>query len=464
MRDGLWRIVSFFLLAVTLIQFYLLLSSSRPAPTLFESTPYRPQLQEQSPQELEKQQDQEQAPESSQDLSQWSYSSVRDAHNIGLSQSQCDIAFPSLFDEINRARDYWSHSGHKITLEDTDISWRRDGAFKILIHNNTLRILQSKKAWVPYNYRKRMFYTLLQMHRALQGALATGQRLPDIEFAATLDDMSLVPGGSQTKTIWAYTRELSDKVQEKLWLMPDFQFGASPPYAGSFGEMQEKAAMHDGPLSSKIQKAVWRGRVGTNKDVRPALLKASEGKDWADVIDTGFGAVEDEDDMISMDNLCRYAFVLHTEGRSWSGRLKYLLNCHSVPIVHKLHWTASYYSLLRPSGPEQNHLQVERDFSDLGSKVQHLIDHPEEAQRIADNARATFRERYTSPAAEACYWRELIRGYASVAFEPETHEMVDVMVSGRKEQQRHLRGWSVEQFLWNDEENGIGWNYQNDHP
>lgn len=62
--------------------------------------------------------------------------------------------------------------------------------------------------------------------------------------------------------------------------------------------------------------------------------------------------------------------------------------------------------------------------------MEHLLE-PEnlhsEARRIADNARHTFRERYLTPAAISCYWRALIRGWASVqAFDPalwldETH-------------------------------------------
>lgn len=81
-------------------------------------------------------------------------------------------------------------------------------------------------------------------------------------------------------------------------------------------------------------------------------------------------------------------------------------------------------------------------------KVKYYLDHPEEAQRIADNAKATFRSRYTSPAAEGCYWRRMIEGYSQVSFEPEPFEEVTVVTSGQAEDQWHLRGWSFEQFLW----------------
>lgn len=49
-----------------------------------------------------------------------------------------------------------------------------------------------------------------------------------------------------------------------------------------------------------------------------------------------------------------------------------------------------------------------------------LIQDPAEAQRIAKNSVETFRERYLTQAAEACYWRALWRGYASVSESVET--------------------------------------------
>lgn len=61
---------------------------------------------------------------------------------------------------------------------------------------------------------------------------------------------------------------------------------------------------------------------------------------------------------------------------------------------------------------------MERDFSDLPNKMAHLLANPDKAQRIADNSVKTFRERYLTPAAEACYWRNLWEGYAAVSESP----------------------------------------------
>ena len=92
-------------------------------------------------------------------------------------------------------------------------------------------------------------------------------------------------------------------------------------------------------------------------------------------------------------------------------------------VIHKLQWIQHHHYLLVSKGPNQNFVEVERDFSDLEAVMDHLTTHPEEARRIADNSVRTFRERYLTPAAEACYWRALIRGWATVSFEPQKYEV-----------------------------------------
>jgi hypothetical protein len=41
-----------------------------------------------------------------------------------------------------------------------------------------------------------------------------------------------------------------------------------------------------------------------------------------------------------------------------------------------------------------------------------LLENPEKAKRIADNSVAVFRERYLTQAAEACYWRLLVKRWS----------------------------------------------------
>lgn len=103
-----------------------------------------------------------------------------------------------------------------------------------------------------------------------------------------------------------------------------------------------------------------------------------------------------------------------TIGRSYSASLKYRQACRSVVVAHKMQWIQHHHYLLVDSGPHQNYVEVERDFSDLPRKIEALIAQPELAERIANNSVSTFRDRYLSQAAEACYWRELWRNWGSI--------------------------------------------------
>lgn len=128
-------------------------------------------------------------------------------------------------------------------------------------------------------------------------------------------------------------------------------------------------------------------------------------------------------------------------------RLIYLLNCRSLSFVHDLEWTTHIYHLLKPDVPDQNYVPVKRDFSDLEKNIEKYLQNPVEAQRIADNAVSTFRDRYTSPAALSCYWRRLIQRYSEVSFTPDPFEDTQVTISGTSMPKKQLRGVSFEEIL-----------------
>lgn len=83
-------------------------------------------------------------------------------------------------------------------------------------------------------------------------------------------------------------------------------------------------------------------------------------------------------------------------------------------MAHKLQYIQHHHYLLAADGPDQNYVEVERDFSDLAAKLEPLMRDTSTAQQIANNSVKTFRERYLTKAAEACYWRHLLDGYESV--------------------------------------------------
>ena len=232
------------------------------------------------------------------------------------------------------------------------------------------------------------------------------------------------------------------------------------------------------PFYKKIPKAVWRGTAWFNSvhnpRLRQNLLREAKGKDWADVeaLDWKGGGSRDAVNALPIEDFCGYKYVLHTEGVAYSGRFQFLQMCASVVITPPIQWLQHTTHLVKPlfsssldldfpadnpavqrhasgadsaaqaasaSKPEHkqggwkpservrrswpvqypadeaNIVFVAPDWSDLGATVAWLEAHPAVAEGIARRQRELFvGGGYFSPAAEMCYWRALVRGWAEV--------------------------------------------------
>ncbi len=118
-------------------------------------------------------------------------------------------------------------------------------------------------------------------------------------------------------------------------------------------------------------------------------------------------------------------------------------------MTPKLTWIQHHHHLLLNEGPEQNFLEVKSDYSDLESKIQYHLSHLDVTKRIADNNVKTFRERYLTPAAGACYWRKLFREWADVSFKPEFYKEVEVLdkFAGKMRKELQWRGVPFESYV-----------------
>lgn len=379
----------------------------------------------------------------------WEFKKRRDARNFALTEHQCLIAFPELYKEVDRVVDYRRTKAGNVTLEELDVGWRGDGIVRAMIHDNQLYIIDAHGVW-DHNHRPRSIATLHALNRAV---MASQEKLPTIEFTLTDHDSALIQEDGN-HTTWAYARL---EKQESLWLMPDFGFWGWPDVGlRSYGELQANLDADEDTYIDKVPKLVWRGSmaVGSGHDAREGLLKHAAGQQWSDVqVLDWSNKTNIEEKLLTMEDHCQYMFTAQTEGNTYSGRLKYLLNCHSALLSHKLRWIEHYHHLLRSSGPEQNFIELKRDFSDLPKTMKRLLkpmNMVEEAGRVAANAHRTFRDRYLTPAAEACYWRALIRGWASVqGYEPQVWvegEAVEDWRGGERSK-RKMRGAPFESYV-----------------
>ncbi|KAF1971699.1 hypothetical protein BU23DRAFT_590588 [Bimuria novae-zelandiae CBS 107.79] len=351
-----------------------------------------------------------------------------------LAGAECDTEFKDLFKEIERSGTHRKSIG-KVTPADLDLHWIDDGGVRAMIHRQKLFILESK---LESEYHlPRALSILHQIDRAIT---ASPELVPDIEFSFIVKD--LPDEAHAHHTYWALSKLQVDK---EAWLMPDFGFWTWPlDLVGAYEQIRVEGIQNQVAWEKRIPKVLWRGALKTNKDVRGALYRVTRSKEWADVeevkwksrtkVSAGSAA-----SALSMVDHCNYKFLVHTEGRSYSGRGKYLLNCGSVVITHKSQWMEPHHAVYINAGLEQNVVEVERDFSDLEEKVLGLLKEPNLAHKIATNGQKTFRDRHLTPAAQACYWRKLFHAWANVSFQPKPFETVD----GRA----RLRGVPFETFV-----------------
>jgi EGF-domain serine glucosyl/xylosyltransferase len=86
-------------------------------------------------------------------------------------------------------------------------------------------------------------------------------------------------------------------------------------------------------------------------------------------------------------------------------------------------WAEFATHLMKADGPEQNFIEVNRDWSDLSKKMSYFVNHQQEAKAIAERSHRLFNHQYLTPAAVNCYLRALFRGWAKVqGFEPAIFE------------------------------------------
>ncbi|KAF2734847.1 hypothetical protein EJ04DRAFT_512155 [Polyplosphaeria fusca] len=351
---------------------------------------------------------------------------------LSMSEKECKVAFPELTRDITDAV-----GRGKFTFEKSDPEYK--GLVQGRIKGGKLYILTTAPDTTPEILHQRTAI-LHQISRALSTAPSA---LPDTHFAFVIND-------SPKNNSWAFARP-NKPSPYNIWLMPSFAFWSWPtPTLGTIDDVLSRIASieHTTPFTAKIDKAAWRGTAWFNPlgypRLRHDLLLASKNKSWADI--QKLESVQGKPaNALPIHDFCKYKYVVYTEGVTYSGRLPYHQACASVLITAPLTYLTTTAWSIRPIYAEalmQGHAKVEQsktrktlellpsvadwrdanavyvapDFSNLEIVVEFLQAHPEVAERIARNQRETVvGGGYLSPAAETCYWRALIRGWAGIA-------------------------------------------------
>ncbi|RYP70228.1 hypothetical protein DL771_005615 [Monosporascus sp. 5C6A] len=274
----------------------------------------------------------------------------RDELNFSLSDEQCRIAFPDLYYELDRARDHLLKHNRGLTEEDVPggqgretYSWRH-GEFHCMIYGGELYVIKEVKGDPD---RWRGLAAFANMYRA--------------------------PNPQHRDNPW-------------LWVVPDFDGWAYPDdgvggYVNFRDDVRDAEAKFKKGRHDMEAKLSWRGSLAVNAGLRQGLAAVAENKPWSDVEAIDW---HNRSNVMAMTDFCRYQYVAHTEGNSWSGPFRYLQNCNCVPVIHKLEYVTHYYPLLNIAGFIRfNCAKGERGWSDPNETMEALLEDPQKSHRIA---------------------------------------------------------------------------------
>ncbi|KXH51688.1 hypothetical protein CSIM01_04721 [Colletotrichum simmondsii] len=416
-----------------------------------------------------------------------------DFENLHLNEKQCQATFPGLTKEIDLAA---AEGEFQLGLGDASASLLGQ------IKDNRILILQAPRPvdmsdqWIEVSSApilrtlhlqaegdlesqkltqkiQRQSAALHQLHRAI---LTSPTPLPDTYFNLYIQDTPIKHTWSHSRP--AQTSSSSSSSPRHIFPIPHFSFWAwTQPFIRSLPNAASAIAEIEAslPFEKKDVRAVWRGTswfnngASANPRSRQDLIQLTKGAagsgGWADVQAlewTNNG--ENATNALAIEDFCRYKYIIHTGGVSYSGRLQFHQLCESVVLSPPLEWMQHTTHLVEPvystslllegqselpetassqakprdqqqqnqqqhqlsprtleqwpttlRAEEANMVFVKPDWSDLEATVRWLEEHPDVARGIAKRQRALFSGRgYLSPATEVCYWRALVKGWSRV--------------------------------------------------
>ncbi|KAI2640306.1 glycosyl transferase family 90-domain-containing protein [Xylaria nigripes] len=392
-------------------------------------------------------------------------------NNRFLSEEQCRASFPGLLADVDQevARGPFKLERNRFNLGPL-IARIRDGQLYIL--------LAARKGDLSQDMLSHRSATLHQIANALltwprpassPASSSPFSHIPNTIIAVNHNDDPLASTLSYSRPADPVFLQSSDGKPRRYFTMPHFSFYSWPvAFIGSFQSAARAITAIESSLSfaDKIPRAAWRGTTWFNNPragrLRQNLVRAfgTDATPWADVEalhwDTTAGGERNATNALRIEDFCRYKYIIHTEGVTYSGRFQFHNLCASVVISPPIAWFQHVTHLLRPvfsyalnpglprypidlghekpqplspypapwvqsawptshDASEANIVFVAPDWSDLEATVAWLEAHPRTATGIAARQRALFEDGgYFSPAAEMCYWRGLIRGWSEI--------------------------------------------------
>ncbi|KAI8629961.1 hypothetical protein F5Y19DRAFT_65781 [Xylariaceae sp. FL1651] len=299
-------------------------------------------------------------------------------NNRFLTEDQCRATFPGLLKEVD---DEVAKGPFELERYPTDL-----GPLIARIRDGQLYILSAaRRADLSRDMLAHRSATLHQISNALltwpqpssssSSSSSPFSHIPNTTFAFNHHD-------DPSPSAFSYSRPADPVLlQEKngrlrrFFVAPHFSFYSWPlPFIGSLPRAARAIADLESatPFARKIPRAVWRGTTWFNNPragrLRQNLVRTFGSQDarraraWADIeaLDwttpaVGGGAAvvvgsgeRNASNALRIEDFCRYKYIIHTEGVTYSGRFQFHNLCASVVLTPPVAWMQHVTHLLRP--------------------------------------------------------------------------------------------------------------------
>ncbi|KAL9111102.1 MAG: hypothetical protein Q9227_004365 [Pyrenula ochraceoflavens] len=321
----------------------------------------------------------------------------------------CDRHHSILYSDVESTEAYWDSVGG-ITRDDLELSRymceKNGNCVTIKLYNGTIYIRTPIEKQL--SFQSRAHSMLLMLSRTdLSDA-------PNIDFLLDTNDGTRLYEPCFLE-MDKHISEATSKSREKgvnHFLFPDFTtFDWYETRLPPFNEARLTLSSPADPFSSKIPKLFWRGAPGLQQgtqrlDLITRLGNQTDVADVAGIAHKDFKSPHDPNNNFkTLDEMCKYQYIVYTEGMAYSGRLKYTSLCNSVQIGLKITFIEFWTHILKPYYVEA------KDWDDGLQQYLRLRDQPARAEALAAGARDIIRK-HLSPTGVSCYVRRVLEGYA----------------------------------------------------
>ncbi|KAI3342462.1 hypothetical protein F4824DRAFT_204128 [Ustulina deusta] len=303
--------------------------------------------------------------------------------NRFLTEDQCRASFPGLLEQVDNEV---AKGPFKLERSPNDL-----GPLVARIRDGQLYILSAaRKGDLSRDMLAHRAATLHQIANALltwprpasSSRASPFSHIPDTVFAFNHHDDPQAGTFSYSRPADPALQQTASGAAKRFFAIPHFSFYSWPlPFIGSLPRAARAISQIEAavPFADKIPRAVWRGTTWFNNPragrLRQNLVRAfgtAAGDDdnnnnrngnpsartWADIEALDWASSSSSSktptgernasNALRIEDFCRYKYIIHTEGVTYSGRFQFHNLCASVVLTPPVAWIQHVTHLLRP--------------------------------------------------------------------------------------------------------------------